>query len=340
MIELIFTYDYEIFGDGTGNLYDCILKNTEKLNFIFEKYDFRYVNYVEAAEFLKIKESNADPDICFIEEQILKMYKNNYEIGLHIHPQWFNSKFVNNKWILDYTEYNICGLEKRKINKYFDLTIKYIKDVLKDENYYPISFRAGNWLIQPTYNIIEVLLEHNIKIDSSVFKGGLIRKYGIDFRKSLNNGYFWSFLNDVNIPVKEMNIWEVPIHSALVPFWKSISKNKINALNGNNTHNIISYQKIMNYIDKLSLFYPLKFDFTKMSFNELKKMLKKIIEMDQSSNQIYKPIVLIGHAKNQIIFKEIEKFLEYVASNNINVVLFKNIIHKLKEYYNPSELHK
>lgn len=341
MIDLLFTYDYEIYGDGGGSLYECVLKNTEKLNQIFENYNFRYVNYVEAAEFIKIKENNSDSDINLVEKQILNMYNKKYEIALHLHPQWFNSKYIDNKWILDYSEYNLCKIEVTKINEYLTKAIEYLRRVLNEPKYNPISFRAGNWLIQPTDKIVQSLLKYNIKIDSSLFKGGIFRTYGIDFRPSLkNNDYYWSFYKDVNIPEKEVRIWEIPIYAWQVPFWKSISKNKLNALKGNNGTKICTFKRVYKFFDKLSFFYPLKLDFTKMSFNELSEGILKIINEDKKSPEIYKPITLIGHSKNLIQFNAVEKLLKFISEKKINVSLFKEIIPKLNKFYRGDGISK
>ncbi len=335
MIDLIFTLDYEIFGNGDGSLYECILKNTEALNKIFENYNFRYVNYVEVAELIKIKEYNSDPDVKLVEDQILSMYHKEYEIGLHLHPQWFNSKFINNRWELDYNEYNMCMIERYKIDNYFEIAIQYLKEILMDSKFNPISFRAGNWLIQPTNQIIDSLIKHHIKIDSSVFKGGVLRNYNIDFRNALKNGYYWLFHHEVNLPTSKIGIWEIPIYSWMVPFWKSINKNKYEALKKHNNRRNAHFKKLINFVSKINFLYPLKMDFTKMSFYELKEILLKIIETDNTTPHIYKPITLIGHSKNNIKFSEIENFLNFISLKNINVVLFKDIISKLEKNYNP-----
>ena len=332
MLLLIFTLDYEIFGNGEGRLKDLVYEPVVKLNSLFDAYDVKYVNFVEAAELIKIKEYGTDNYIDLVENQLAAMHNSNYEIALHIHPQWFNGKFINNKWSLDYNEYNLSRLDTEKIDSYINLCVEYLKRAVKDESFSPISYRAGGWLIQPSYNISKNLRRNGIIIESSVFKGGYNNYVGLDFRKYPVNKFFWSFSSDVLEEDTEGKLLEIPIYSQMFPIWKMYSKKRVGIHKNMRKRKDLKY-KIFSYLDKIRFKYPQKYDFAKMTFTELKNMLDKLIMIDSDSKDIVKPIVLIGHSKNLIDLNTIEKFLKYVKNNKISITTFKdfnNNLHKLK----------
>ena len=65
MIKLIFTLDYEIFGNGEGSLKELVYEPTQNLINLFNEYNYNFVNFVEAAELIKIKETTGFSHINF-----------------------------------------------------------------------------------------------------------------------------------------------------------------------------------------------------------------------------------------------------------------------------------
>src|SRR3954470_8290028 len=116
MIECIFTIDYEIYGDGRGSLGELIYEPTEKLISVFLQAGARFVTFVEAAELEVIKMNRTDPHLELIEQQIRILRGSGFEVGLHLHPQWYNAVWKNGEWILDESEYNLCTLTSERID--------------------------------------------------------------------------------------------------------------------------------------------------------------------------------------------------------------------------------
>ena len=329
MIYLIFTLDYEIFGNGKGTIKHHIVEPTQKLNDVFIKYGYNFVNFVEVAELIKIKEYKTDPYIQNVEAQIKNLYNDGHEIALHLHPQWFNAKYSNNEWILDYDEYNLSSLDINKIDSYIESGTLYLRKVLDSTVYVPISFRAGGWLIQPSSNISKVLVKKGIKIESSVFKGGLQRYYNLDFTNYPKKLFYWQYSDDVLTPDSHGKLFEIPIYTENVFFWKMISKKRQNIYFSAQSTILNNRQLYLSYLDKIRIKYPKKFDFAKMTFIEMKETLNRIIEADAISPDKLKPIVLIGHSKNMKDLESIDKFLGFLQKTAIPVTTFKDIAPQL-----------
>lgn len=319
MIECIFTIDYEIYGNGDGSLKELIYDPAERLAAIFRKHGKPFVAFVEAAELEIIEANSADTDIELVKNQVRELYEEGIEIGLHLHPQWYNAKLENGAWLLDFGEYNLCTLTDSRIQEIVDRAINYLKRLSGNPDFVPSSFRAGNWLFQPTQPAAGILASRGLKMDSSVFKGGMQKQHNLDYRRALKNGYYWPFLDSVDVHDPKGCMLEMPIFTKMVPFWKMVTAKRINLQQKSNQSRQAFTNKINNLRDKLRLMYPLKFDFCRMSLDELIRMVDEEIEQHKENPGHKKPLVAIGHTKDLIDLDTVESFLEYLESKRIRV---------------------
>jgi len=322
MIECILTIDYEIYGNGEGSLKELVYDPAVILIDLFQKYNVRFVPFIEVAELEIIENKTTDSTIEAIKQQIRYFYKNGFELGLHLHPQWYNAKFDKGRWLLDYREYNLCTLSKERIVQIIERSLNYLRSVLGTADFLPFSFRAGNWLFQPTQQIASILSKHGIKIDSSVFKGGLQNQHHLDYRASLNNGYYWRFKDDVNKPDERGEMLEIPIYTDMVPPWKMATKKRLGLQQKAAINSKTLQEKIYKLMDIARPLHPLKLDFCRMTLEELKDMMNKLIKEDQQVSQSYKPIVAIGHTKDLIDIDTVKHFLSYLKQEEIGIVTF------------------
>jgi hypothetical protein len=329
MIEFVFTIDYEIYGNGTGSLDELVYQPARRLKRLFEKHGARFVNFVEVAEFEKIEAYGTDSAVDLVKKQILEFHRDGFEVALHLHPQWANARYEQGQWSLDLSEYNLCKLPKKRIAEIVDGSMAYLRHVVDESDFTPVSFRAGNWLFQPTQTAASVLAEKGIKIDSSVFKGGLQHNHSLDYRRASRNGYYWPFSYDVNDPDPAGPWIEVPIHTDMVPFWKMTTSKRMTFPNRFGATDQSRRQKMNRALDFLRLRYPLKFDFCRMTLNEMTSMLERIIRRDREEPESYRPIVSIGHTKDLTDFESVDSFLSFLGMNKIKVSTLADIYPRL-----------
>ena len=329
MIECIFTLDYELYGNGTGSLTELVYEPAKRLREIFQKWNARFVNFVEAAELRQIEICRTDPGIGNVKRQIQEFYREGFEIGLHLHPQWCNAHHEKGKWILDYDEYNLCTLPRPRISQIVGQSLDYLREAVGQSSFTPVSFRAGNWLFQPTETAASVLAENGIQIDSSVFKGGLQHNNTLDYRPALRNGYFWSFGRDVNEPDPTGRWIEVPIYTEMVPFWKMPTSKRLGFTGGVAMNTGSASQKLNRALDLLRLWYPRKLDFCRMTLGELTSTLERIVREDQETPDVYRPIVAIGHTKDLTDPQTVDDFLSILYEKQIAVSTFRTAHPKL-----------
>src|SRR5438093_10466738 len=130
MIECFFTLDYEIYGNGTGSLNDLVYEPAERLRKIFGKFNAPFVNFVEVAELEQIEACRTDSAIDVVKRQIKELSEEGHEIALHLHPQWYNARYDNGRWILDYSEYNLCTLSRPRITQIVTQSLAYMRRIL------------------------------------------------------------------------------------------------------------------------------------------------------------------------------------------------------------------
>lgn len=330
MIEFIFTIDYEIYGNGEGLLGELVYEPAKRLKAIFDKWNTHFVVFVEVAELETIEANNTDDAIERVKQQVRDFYRAGYEIGLHLHPQWYNALYENGKWFLDYSEYNLCIQPRERIIQIVDRSIGYLRRLLGAPDFTPLSFRAGNWLIQPTRTMAQVLYERGFKVDSSVFKGGRQHQHNLDFRPALKNGYFWPFADDVNVASPQGWLVEFPTYTTMVPIWKLLTTKRIGLQRKAPINAPSAPKKRFSLLDFLHFLYPLKLDFCRMTMEELKQMLDIEIRKDRENPTTFRPIVAIGHTKDLFDFETVEAFLGYLQKNGIRISNFGDVHRKVQ----------
>lgn len=331
MIELIFTVDYEIYGDGSGALQDLVYEPAERLRRIFKKANARLVNFVEVAELERIDEQGTDRALDRVKRQIREMQQEGFEIALHLHPQWYNATYERQKWVLDRSEYNLCTLPRPRVAEIVQRALTYMRHAVGSSEFTPLSFRAGNWLFQPTGTAASVLAEHEIRIDSSVFKGGLQHNYGLDYRPASKNGYYWRFSSDVNQADPNGSWLEIPIHAEMVPFWRMVSSKRISSGNAYGMAGQSKHGKVNRTLDFLRFRYPRKLDFCRMTLAEMVSSVKRVLHKDAQDPESYRPLVAIGHTKDVINDNELDAFLSFLNDNHIRISTFSDIYPKLSQ---------
>jgi hypothetical protein len=325
MIECIFTIDYEIYGNGEGSLRELVYEPAKRLMAPFQKWNARFVAFIEVAELEMIEAKRTDPAIDLIKHQIRDFYSEGFELALHLHPQWYNARRENRGWILDYSEYNLCTLPQHRIVQIVDRSLSYFRELLGAYDFTPLSFRAGNWLLQPTKTVATVLAERGIKVDSSVFKGGLQQQHKLDYRRAAKNGYFWKFQDDVNSPDSKGALLELPIHTRMVPIWKMFTAKRIGLQQKGSSAVQNGKQRLIRLVDFFRFRYPLKFDFCRMTLDELKEMVDTVIREDQEDPTSFRPIVAIGHTKDLVDFETVESFLALLKKKGIAISIFEEV---------------
>jgi hypothetical protein len=184
VLNLIFTLDYEIHGNGDGSPGDLMVEPTGRMLDLFDRYGAKLTIMADVAEILKFREyrdkfGRDDFNYEAIVAQLRNAIRRGHDVQLHLHCSYFNAQFKNGKWEQDWTEYNFAGLSEPRLNEVLQTGKAFLEEQLQpaDPNYRCNAFRAANWAVSPSRNVVRALLNNDFEIDTSVFKYG--RREGV-----------------------------------------------------------------------------------------------------------------------------------------------------------------
>lgn len=351
MIGLALTLDYEVYGDGEGSLSELAVEPTAKFLEICDEYNAKATIFVDVAEILAMRKIEVfKEDVLCAEEQLKFAHENGHDIQLHIHPWWLEAEFNNGKWEMDYKLSSLCHLNHKDALKYVQICKQYLTDLLEPckRDYSCCAYRAGFWSMQPTESIFDALVKAEINIDSSVYKWGTLdtELMKFDYSNAYSNISPWFFRRE-NVNEKEQNTCnenkclEIPIYAEQQRGLSFLSKKrlslmpKIKSVMNDYSSNDKNGSYLIAIFSKLNLLWKYrakKLDFCKCSFREMRKMVENIV----ADNPIdwYLPVVAIGHSKDFIYWKDLEKILDLIKCRYSDVIEIVPLTTAAKKYLN------
>jgi len=320
MINIILTLDYEIFGNGNGDVKKHIINPTNLILQTCNKYKIPLTIMFEVNEYLKFEEYDKALTLdlgyspaTIIKEQISDAFNSGHDIQLHIHPQWIDAKYENKKWLMKNPNRSITELSKYKINKVINTGVNSIQSLLSpiNINYRCTAMRLTNlpWVEAPS-EVFPHMKKNRIIVHSLSTADAI---------KNNNKGY-WS-LDKSNL------IYEIPIHSILTNKYKKLTPRRTKAalyrkiFTKNYSSKKITSDKQKKLIVKkfLSIFWEktsIKWDFSKQSFKSMEKFLT--IAMNKYNYKTFEvPLIMIGHSKDFFNSKNLDIFFNNITNDSI-----------------------
>ena len=245
MKKLVLTLDYELYGDGSGDVFKHIIEPTNCILNIARQENIKFTIFFEVVEYWKLKAEwergnkmgYSENPITAIENQLLQAYKEGHDIQLHIHPQWVNAYWEKDKWNVNFEEWRLGdykGFGEMSLEKLLQKGKETIEKLITpvDNSYRCIALRAGGYNIQPSMRIVEAMKKNGLVVDSSIYPGGkentFLSKY--DYSSIPPEYGYWSVGKQLE-DVGNSNIIEVPITAYPIVRWqKYISVERIKAI--------------------------------------------------------------------------------------------------------------
>ena len=325
MIGLVFSLDYEVYGTGAGDPRDLMLEPTRRLLGLFNECGVKLTIMADVAEILAFKRQRGFEEVAAaIEEQLRTALAEGHDVQLHLHPAWFNAEHDGERWTLDFSEYSLVGLPPKRIDEYIKTGKEYLEDLARPvrPDYRCVAFRAGNWLMQPSRNVVAALEHNGFACDTSVFKHGWgsVGSYVLDYRRAWSNLLSWVVdPDDINRPADRSGLREIPILSRKVFISSMLTLRRLRM-----QRRLARGARPTGQADrseplgtgkaprKLRLFYPKKFDFCRLSFREMKRFLRYAVKRHGGESETV-PVVAIGHSTEFIDDGDLRRFLEHLA---------------------------
>ena len=242
-LHILLTADYEIFGNGEGDVRDDLLEPTDRILFSCQKYGARMTLFFDVCEYwaFDAERERLEADLGYdpaalMERQAIDAVAQGHDVQLHVHPQWLDAQYENGKWSLNMDLWRLPVLPLRSSDDLRSIrgllaTGKQTLETLirkADPHYRCIAFRSGAYSVQPSADLIRAAVETGLRIDTSVSKGmvkvdGL---YFVDFRDAPHHHKPWYVdPQDILKPIGPGpdRLLEVPIASRIEPVLLRVS---------------------------------------------------------------------------------------------------------------------
>jgi hypothetical protein len=342
--KLVLSIDYEVFGNGSGDVRQHVVAPTERMARLAERHGMPLSIFVEVEEYLaferharELRASLGYDPAQLIRDQISSLVRRGHDVQLHLHPQWFGATWAHCRWHLN---------EKRQtVDSLFESTaeaVSYIADrkaALQDmagsvSGGRFVAYRAGAFSAQPGRKLIAALAANGFVLDSSVVRG-LVHEEpycSYDYRNAPSARDPWRVSVDVAQADPTGPLWEVPIYSVMGRRLQQATWGRLRAKFSRNVPK--AQQKAMvrqlgvgksplQAVKFLCQPVPIKLDFHNLSPRALLRCIKSAPPPTDGLPDV---LVAIGHTKEHINDHAFERFLALMAEDpELQVVSLREI---------------
>ncbi|MBR5087619.1 MAG: hypothetical protein IKX31_11520 [Muribaculaceae bacterium] len=342
MKSLLITLDYELFGDGSGSVFKHIVDPTNTIIEVAERYGAKITVFFEVVEYWRLKQEWESGNhmgykhnpVEAMEQQLIGLIKRGHDVQLHLHPQWVNARWKDDKWIVDLDNWRLSDFNSPTI------TLKQliadgkraIEEIIRVENpdYECNVLRAGGYNAQPSKEIVELMREFDMKADSSVVPGaveqGSLSQY--DYRISPLDMGVWNVNDVLERPsdepseIKEFPVVAFPVIRLLkfmsITRIKSIFANRKSAQASFSAKTTDSYGN-GDFINKISFFF--KKEYQTWDYCLFTKWMHRYFLSKISRQKERDTFVVIGHPKSLVSTKS----LDYLFRKTIGRMNYRTI---------------
>ena len=319
----VFTVDYEISGDGNGDVRDDLVEPTRRLCRVMEEYGIRLTLFVDVCEYWAFEEAEkkgilpgGESPATLMRDQLQDLVRRGHDVQLHVHPQWLDAKYDPARgWSVNPAYWRVPLVphgfgeanDRRSILGLLTQGKRTLEQMIRPakEDYECLAFRAGACCIQPSADVLRAMAVCGLKIDSSVLPGARCDD-GLawyDYRRALGLGSCWRIMNCVTEPVSDGAVVEAPILTVQIgPVRKLMdvvsaarscrtrSRNSagIKQIRGSQWRSLWTFL-FSHYVVA---------DFTMRSYETMRTALSRHMSGANPTLESETPLVLIGHPKS------------------------------------------
>ena len=349
MIQLILSLDYELFGNGAGDVMRDVIHPTDRLLDICDRHGAKLTIMFEVGEYWaferydeQLRQELGYSPYEAMKTQAIDAIERGHDVQLHLHPQWIGAVHDRGAWELRNAYWRLADLpgglgtkdQTTSITGALHAGKQTLEDMIRPvkADYECICFRAGGFYAQPSHEVIPAMKKAGLKADSSVVRGyRRTTPFDVDYSNvQTDNGLWWT--TDVELVAEGApgeHILELPVACRMEPYWNNfkpvafraaMQRRRMEKASGNgkahgNCSRISCIPSVGMFLRRMTAKYASQLDYCKLSCRE---MLKRLQELDGSGEN---PVVMIGHTKDFINDRHFAAFLAAVSrSENVRCV--------------------
>jgi hypothetical protein len=176
-IHLALVDDWELRGDGSGNMRAIQFETMRRLRTVYEENGLRGSFNAEVMQQLTHLRLGREHDELRAlahewEEVVRETFSRGHDVQLHVHPQWSDAVYEEGRWRLR-ASWSILEYSEHEVRQMLQRAKRYLEELLQpiDPTYRCVSFRSGAWCIAPSPSLLPTLAELGIVFDMSIVEG-------------------------------------------------------------------------------------------------------------------------------------------------------------------------
>ncbi len=345
-IYLVFTDDWELRGDGSGDPTQIQFRPLQELARIFAERSIRGSFNAEVMQQLTFRSfQDRYPHLKDWADEwervVTEAFRQGHDFQLHIHPQWKGAVYDGKRWILP-APWSILEHPRVDAARMITEGIKLLQVLLQPirSGYRCVSFRAGAWCIAPSGFMLDLLASQDIRFDMSIVRGISYNfPVQLDYRHA-EEGFF-PFYPDMcdarRIAAGKKPIVCIPTacfpEGPLVLLRRDARRiaNKFCTRNNSTPAKLAAADASgspyrawvpritlpVRVLRRLRTYFTGRWlisDLANLDYDQLVNMMRYIRAMARRSETEAVPVILANHTKDITDFSHIERFLDDIAT--------------------------
>jgi hypothetical protein len=176
-IYLALTHDWELRGDGSGDIEEIQFQPMRRLLAIYEKFGARTTFLPDVMQQITFRGLQAEHNELkqyadTWDEYVIAAYRQGHDIQLHLHSQWSDAQYKNGRWKLQ-GDWSLLKYDCESAARMIVSCRNYLKNLLArvDAHYRCVAFRASALALAPSPHLLSSLANLGIEIDVSMAAG-------------------------------------------------------------------------------------------------------------------------------------------------------------------------
>lgn len=227
-LGLIFSNDWELFGDGSGDYWDIQHQRLRQLLAVAKQHGARLTVMAEVGQQWAHrrlgKQAAWAREIADAWDSILvDTIRQGSDVQLHLHPQWLGAEHREGKWQLNFEHWTLSSLGRAEIARALQDGKQYLESLLRPvcPEYRTVLFRAGAFCIEPAEHTIAALRKAGFLADTSVTKWLFDPRF-YDYRQAPSHVVPWEVdrmstaragkqTGIIELPILATRVWDSPL---------------------------------------------------------------------------------------------------------------------------------
>jgi hypothetical protein len=177
IIHLALTHDWELRGDGSGDIEEIQFAPMRRLMAIYEKFGARTTFMPDVMQQITFRKFQGQHDELrraadSWDEHARTAYAAGHDIQLHLHSQWSDARYEDGKWQLN-GAWSLLKYDHDSAHQIIAEAKQQLENLFRpiDPDYRCVAFRASALALAPSTELLSSLVSLGIEIDVSMAAG-------------------------------------------------------------------------------------------------------------------------------------------------------------------------